>query len=62
MQLWSQIAETDKQVARLRQQGNNAAPGEKYVPQPSAASTPSGNIDSQQQWLQQAELDVADTY
>ena len=61
-QLRSQIAETDDQLACLRQQAQNAAPVEKSVPQPSAASTPSGNIDSQQQWLQQAELDVADTF
>ena len=49
-------------MAHLRQQAHNATPREKSVPQPFAASTLSGNIDSQQQWLQQAELDVADAF
>ena len=62
VQLWSQIAETDEQLACLRQQANNTVPGQKNVPQPSAASTPLGNIDSQQQWLQQAKFDVADAF
>ena len=62
VQLQSQIAETDEQLAFLRHQAHNATPGEKSVPQPSAASTPSGNIDSHQRWLQQAELDIADTF
>ena len=61
-QLQSQIAETDEQLVCLRHQAHNATPGEKSVPQPSAASTPSGNIDSQPQWLQQTELDIADAF
>ena len=61
-QLCSQIAETDVQLACLWQQSKFSKSNDKNVTHPTASSTLVSSGNSQHQWLQQAELDVANAF
>ena len=58
----SQIVATDEQLAHLQQQSKNTKFSNKEGKQPVASSTPQSRGHFQQQWLQQAELDIADAF
>ena len=61
-QLYSQLAETDHQLDLLKQKTIAQSTTIKAPRQPAATSTPQNAGHSDQLWLQQADLDVADAF
>ena len=61
-QLHSQIVATDEQLALLQHQSSSKRSSDKEESLPTVAGTPQPSGNLQQQWLQQAELDVTDMF
>ena len=61
-QLHSQLAETDHQLDLLKEKTIAQSTTTKAPRQPAAISTPQNAGHSDQSWLQQADLDVADAF
>ena len=61
-QLHSQLSETDHQLDLLKQKSLAQSTTNKSSRQPAATSTPQNASQANQSWLQQADLDAADTF